>query len=276
MIEPNFSESQLQQLVNTEITMYLFSSTGKIYNAKIVSLIDEYGLGWDTAYYFPWLLTPKSSNQKGCNFFIQYKLSEKLENRGGQYSYWNCPYLRFHIPHHSKDETSGRYFDDYHQFDSMKTLSNQGFSAYYTTNHIVYADELFKLATNRNLMKTIPFLDVSEIQGHHSKVSFSPNSNYFLLHSDSFQINLFSWDGITERIREGQKTDLNYDVTILHETILNLVHQHLIPELVFTRLNRDENISDGMIGENHVVLKALRIANILRNYVNIYWYKVWL
>ena len=80
MTNPNFSESQLQQLVNTEITMHLFSKEGKIYIPNIVSLIQENRLGWDTAFYFPWLTPPPNPNHRGYNFFIQYKLS-KLQHQ---------------------------------------------------------------------------------------------------------------------------------------------------------------------------------------------------
>ena len=58
MVEPNFSESQLQSCVNTEITMSLFSRRNEYFIAQIPSLRIEAELAWDTGFYFPWLFNP--------------------------------------------------------------------------------------------------------------------------------------------------------------------------------------------------------------------------
>lgn len=102
MLRPNFSESQLQQLINTEIVMFLYANRGSTYLPIIVSLLEEFFLGWDTGFYFPWLGPPPHPDHRGCNFFIQYKLSELIEGpRGREYSLWHCPYLRFHISYYT-------------------------------------------------------------------------------------------------------------------------------------------------------------------------------
>jgi hypothetical protein len=126
METPNFSESQLQQLVNTEITMNLFSKEGKIYIPNIVNLIQENSLGWDTAFYFLWLTAPPNPIHRGCNFFIQYKLSNLIEgHRAKEWIYWRKPYLRFKIPYPTKDKITKISIDDYNQFQYFaKNLQN--------------------------------------------------------------------------------------------------------------------------------------------------------
>ena len=172
---PNFSESQLQQFVNTEITMQLYLHKKILINPTIVSLVKEYKLWWDTAFNFPWLLVPKNPDHKGCNFFIQYKLSELIEgHRGKEWSYWNMPYLRFQIPYSTKDNNN-LSFDDYHQFDCLKDLANQDYYVFYATNHVVKDNELFNIAATQHLLDEIPFLDVSKISGRHKKA----NLGYF-------------------------------------------------------------------------------------------------
>jgi hypothetical protein len=99
MVKPNFSECQLQQLVNNEIVINLLQSKNKYVIPKIPSLPEEYKLGWDTGFYFPWLGILHNPKHKGCNFFLQYKISSEIGKKGNQYSYWSAPYYRFQIPY---------------------------------------------------------------------------------------------------------------------------------------------------------------------------------
>lgn len=173
---PNFSESQLQQLINTEMTLRLYSTTQQVYSPSIVSLVKEHDLGWDTAFYFPWLSTPPHPDHQGCNFFIQYKLSELVGPGGGEYSDWGCPYMRFLIPHSVKSQATGLYEKDYTQFDNLKELADGGYSTYYATNHTVRSQELFSFSASQRLLDETPFLGISDVSGHHPKVTFTQES----------------------------------------------------------------------------------------------------
>lgn len=103
MLEPNFSESQFQQIVNTEIVMQLFAQKKIRFHPIVLSLREEFLHGWDSGFYFPWLPIPPHTDENGCNFFIQYKLSKQIEgNKGREYNIWHAPYLRFHIPYSTK------------------------------------------------------------------------------------------------------------------------------------------------------------------------------
>lgn len=274
MIEPNFSESQLQQVVNTEITIRLFLRTGQMYHPTIVSLIKEYDLGWDTAFYFPWLLQTPHPKHRGCNFFIQYKLSELVEGaRGNEYSSWGCPYLRFKIPHLTKDETTGKYFYDYNQFDRLKELADAKYYTYYATNHLVYDHQLFRLADSQQLLDEIPFLDVSLITDYHPKVTFTERGSFFLLHSEVKKIDIVRWENIFPSIRKTEGTALSEDVEYINEFLIRAEK----------RLEFSDNM--GFLREKakiaqveptvRPIAEALIAAKYLRLFLNIYWYKIW-
>ncbi|GAH43984.1 unnamed protein product, partial [marine sediment metagenome] len=174
MIKPNFSECQLQQLVNIEIVMRIYSLNKNIYIPIIINPLEEHKLGWDTAFYFPWLFLPQHQTHRGCNFFIQYKLSKIIEgHRGKEWICWRKPYLIFQIPYPTKDGNNKHYYDNYNQFDNLKELSNKGYYVYYATNHIVYDYELFSIAKDQRLVEEIPLLDVSMIKNRHKNVTFT-------------------------------------------------------------------------------------------------------
>lgn len=277
MIEPNFSESQLQQLINTEITMRLFSYKNQIYNPIIINLIEEFDLGWDTAFYFPWLLKSPNIKHRGCNFFIQYKLSKLIERCKGDYKQWGCSYLRFQIPYPTKNKETKEYFDDYHQFDCLKDLATKGYYVYYATNHVVYERDLFEMSKKQELLDKIPFLDVSNINGHHKKVSFTQNSSYFLLHSEPKKIDNTKWGQIMGNIKQEQDkgTSLSDDVEFLEKFILNFEKILHVPKN--TGFDKDmEKIRFTNIPEfNKLIIKAIIVSKYLKQYLNIIWYKSW-
>jgi hypothetical protein len=144
MRDPNFSESQLQQAVNTAFIRYVLEKHGIWVFANIPSLIDEFDLGWDSAFHFPWLPHLPQPDHQGSNFFIQYKLSGELTSPGAkEWQHWNSAYFRFKIPHSTKDST-GSFVDDYHQWDRLKELANQNYPTFYATNSTL---TLMRLAT---------------------------------------------------------------------------------------------------------------------------------
>jgi len=94
MLLPNFSESQLQTVCNTEFCKLL---GGGVYPI-VPSLNEEKNLGWDSGFIIG--TSSPAPNQKGCNFFVQYKLGTLIEGpRGAQYINWYEPYFRLQIPH---------------------------------------------------------------------------------------------------------------------------------------------------------------------------------
>lgn len=274
--KPNFSESQLQQLVNTEITMHLYSKKRKIINPIIVNLIQEYELSWDTAFYFPWLLVPPNPKHRHCNFFIQYKISELIEGHNSkEWNNWRSPYLRFQIPYSIKDKINNHMFDDYHQFEGLKKLANQGYYAFYATNHVVYNDELLNIATNQQLLDEIPFLDVSKITGRHKKVTFDQNCTHFFLHSELVEIEIGRWSNIFNKIKESNKTSFFEDIKILKNYLIEFENNVMNTDEggFSSEISRIEDIEDNNI---KIVIEALIISNYLMRYLNIYWFNYYL
>ena len=87
MGEPNFSESQLQQAVNTAYIRHVYEQSGQWIFVNVPSLIDEFDLGWDSGSYFPWYPQMPHHDHEGCNFLFStnYLLSgqpKALKNGG--------------------------------------------------------------------------------------------------------------------------------------------------------------------------------------------------
>ncbi len=269
---PDFSESQLQQLINTEITLRLYSATQQVYSPSIVSLVREHDLGWDTAFYFPWLSTPPHPDHKGCNLFIQYKLSELLGAGGGEYSVWGCPYMRFRIPHSVKSQATGRYENDYAQFDNLKELADTGYSTYYATNHIVRSQDLFSLGASQRLLDEIPFLDISFVSDHPLKVTFTEQSAFFMLFSDPTEAKMMKWENVLRTIQEARRTIFREDVEFVSDLVMRLEERLKVAGDVLFRLQRTR-IADISLPERSM-LEALLLAKYLRQYSGIHWYRV--
>ncbi len=274
MIRPNFSESQLQQLVNTEIVMLLYSIRGRRYLPIVVSLREEFFWGWDTGFYFPWLGPLPHPDHRGCNFSIQYKLSELVEgHRGREYALWNRPYLRFHISYNTKDQATGKYIYDRTQFYNLKNLADQGYFVYYSANHIVRNQELLQLATSNILLNEIPFLDVSMISNNHDKVTFTRESSYFFLHSKPKKITVTKWEQIYSIAKEKEGTRLSEDTKLLGDFILKLEKKLDVPEK--SGFSADmEKISD-LHRDIRVISKAVIVARYFKKYLDLHWYKLW-
>lgn len=252
--------------------MQLYSHQRKIINPIIVNLIQEYELSWDTAFYFPWLLVPPNPKNRHCNFFIQYKISELIEgHRGNEWINWRNPYLRFQIPYSIKDKINNHIFDDYHQFNGLKKLANQGYYVFYATNHVVYSDELLDIATNQQLLDELPFLDVSKINGRHKKVTFDQNCSYFLLHSEPIETEIDRWSNIFNTIKESNKTSFFEDIEFLKNYLVVFENKLMITnEGGFGfEISRIENIEDNNI---KMVIEALIISKYLKIYLNIHWF----
>ncbi len=184
MREPNFSESQLQQAANSALIRSIFEKHGVWSFAHVPSLIAEFELGWDTAFFLRWLPHAPSSADEGCNFFIQYKLSGELNSPGAkEWSTWSTSYLRFKIPHSTKS-SAGAFFDDYHQWDRLKQLATNGYPTFYATNATMQKSDLQHHLDTGDLLDHIPLLDVRNVSIRHKHVTFTSASLFFALHSE--------------------------------------------------------------------------------------------
>lgn len=202
MRDPNFSESQLQQAVNTAFIRYVSEKQGIWVFANVPSLIDEFDLGWDSAFHFPWLPHPPHPDHEGSNFFIQYKLSGELTSCGAkEWQHWNSAYFRFKIPHSTKDST-GSFVDDYHQWDRLKELSNQNYPTFYATNSTLSKDDLRNASMAGTLLGDVPLLDVRGVNAVHKHVTFTPASTRFLLHSEKEESSKTSFTAAIDNLSE--------------------------------------------------------------------------
>ena len=200
MREPNFSESQLQQAVNAAFIRYVSEVRGEWVFANIPSLCAEYDLGWDTAFYFNWLPYPPADGHEGCNFFVQYKISGLLTSAGAkQWEFWRSEYFRFKLPHCTRND-SGEYIDDYHQWDRLKELANKNYPTFYATNETLSKNDLKTKSVNGTLLQSIPMLDVRHVNDKHKFVTFTAESDYFLLHSEKEEVNKVSFSRVIEQL----------------------------------------------------------------------------
>ncbi len=176
MDEPNFSEGQLQQLTNTEI-FNLVRGTHPLGIPVVIPPWLEDMWGWDTGFWLPWI-GRRHPVQRGCNFFIQYKLSARHESKYAKgWKHWRQPFLRFHLGYRRKRRW------DYSQRNALERLSASGFRVVYVTNHVLDSTDLFSLAAADRLLTELPVLRVSPGLTKHGYVTFVPGNPNFWLHS---------------------------------------------------------------------------------------------
>jgi len=268
MIETNYSESQLQQLINTEITLRFYSrGIIPIPIPIVIDLVEEFNLGWDTAFYFPWLSFPPHPDpgHRGANFFIQYKLSDEIEGRNGKhYKEWNAPYLRFFIPHKNGSSL------DYHQYDRLKEIANAGYPVYYATNQVMDFDNLITLAQQMNLLDQTPFLNVNDINNYHKEVTFTRSSTHFLLHSEIEKSNKTTWENIyrndNNKYTLRETIDFLSKVLIREEEKQNTDNNRISFNYVYNRISSNDENSRKIIRQSYLVSFYLKL------YLNLNWY----
>lgn len=211
MREPNFSEAQLQQAVNIAYVRKIFELQGQWPFPHIPSLVAEYDLGWDTAFYLDWLSNTASSDDEGCNFFLQYKLSGELTSPGArEWSHWSSPYFRFKIPHSTRD-LSGQFIDDYHQWDRLKALADKAYPTFYATNSTLQKAALQRTLQAGSLLDRIPLLDVRTVTALHKHVTFtsvSP-SGVFALHSEKEESKMLTFAGALDALANGRQSSMS-------------------------------------------------------------------
>ncbi|TRU17048.1 MAG: hypothetical protein EWV58_05880 [Microcystis aeruginosa Ma_MB_F_20061100_S19] len=209
MRESNFSESQLQQAVNTAFIRDAFEKHGEWVFACVPSLFHEFHVGWDSGFYFPWYPHLPISDHEGCNFFIQYKLSGELTSTGAkEWKHWSTEYFRFKIPHSTKSKT-GKFFDDYHQWDRLKDLANASYPTFYATNATLSKDDWSNALKAGKLLDETPLLDVRQVTAKHKHVTFTKSSTCFLLHSEIEDSPKRNFASEIERFSDNNNTSLD-------------------------------------------------------------------
>lgn len=265
MIEANYSESQLQQLINTEITLRIFRGRGIIPIPIVIDLVEEFGLGWDTAFHFPWLHFPPNARHRGANFFIQYKLSDEIEGRNGKhYKKWNEPYLRFFIPHKKRNIL------DYHQYDRLREIASAGYPVYYATNQVMSFADLRTLAQQMSLLDQTPFLNVNNINDYHKEVTFTRDSAHFLLHSEIEKSNKTTWENIY--INDKSKYTLGETIDFLSKVLINEEERQTTENSRISFSNDYKRISNTTGSRRKIIRQSYLVSFYLKLFFNLNWY----
>lgn len=259
MAEPDFSESQFQEAVNTAFVRYIAESKGVWVLPNIVSLWDEFFLGWDTAFHFPWNGYKPLEEQSGCNFFIQYKLSTLLTSSGSsQWTDWNEPYFRFKIPH-STQNASGAFIDDYHQWDRLKNLAHKGYPTFYASNATLRKQALEASFSAGTLLDDIALMDVRDVKTKHKHVTFTADSGHFCMHSELERGERRSFRGELHKMDGGREATLaDADRSLIND----LEDVEAVDEHWYTDLRRLTRSGDGPtftpegVHRRHALLRA--------------------
>jgi hypothetical protein len=219
MIEPDFREPQLQQTINGAFLLWGQDQGSGFLHPVVPSLPEEKLLGWDSAFFFPWLVPGPNYQHHGCNFFLQYKISVVVEgHNGGQYADWNQSYYRFKIPHNTK--VGGQYVTDYHQLHVLQGIASQQYKVYYATNQVTSRHDLFSQAEAGTLLDNTPFLSVSHVQRDHYYVTFTPTSPHFFLHSEAEECRRHSFEMLSTHLRQAKRRPLGRDNQMIFEAVL--------------------------------------------------------
>ena len=285
MEEPNFSEGQLQQLTNTEIFNLVSApsshgrssatryASGDVFASRgagpppmgIPILITpwlESLLGWDTAFWFPWLGVPHTDpDQMGCNFFIQYKLSDRHESRYAKgWKHWQQPFLRFHLGYRRRQRW------DYSQRNALERLSSSGFRVVYVTNHVLDSTDLFNLATADRLCTELPVLRVVPGLTRHGYVTFVPTGANFILHSKKEPVEVTH---LKPLINSLEPSTLTEDFPKLVKVIKSFEEEAGIRENGYTAaLQRLPEVRAEDKG-----VQAMLLGIFLRRYFDVFWWR---
>lgn len=216
--EPDFREGQLQQTANTALYLHVLSTTGQHRFPIIITPWEEARWGWDTGYYFPWL-GPPHPEQKGCNLFLQYKISTMHVSRdadGGKF--WRGEFFRFALGYQR-----GKRTWDCSQRDALAVLASQGYTVAYVTNHVLDFRELCELASQYQLCSSLPVLQVDDNVRGHVYASFTAQSDHFVLHSESAPAKRLTLKTIIAALPEGRS--LIEDATAILSFLRDVEHR---------------------------------------------------
>jgi len=207
MIEPDFCEAQLQQLVNMELTAD-FKRIGLQTTPIVRSLREELKLGWDTGFNVKGQPMP-GPDTKGCNLFIQYKLAILMESRGGKFKFWRTPYFQYKIAYSKKNNG---YTYNYNQLSALVALSNRNYSCFYISNNTTELDDIIKWSNTNQLIPNCCILDIGQIHDLHRFITYTQDSDVCLLSSEPNEAKkTTTFDTIFVKVKEGLKSSPEED-----------------------------------------------------------------
>ncbi|MDH5545761.1 MAG: hypothetical protein OEZ43_09215 [Gammaproteobacteria bacterium] len=208
MSEPNFSESQLQQLVNTAIIRRIYEQNGEWVFVHMPSLINVFDLGWDSAFFFPWFPFRSLGDHLGSHVFLQYRMSQYLASSGArEWGTWQEKYFRFKLPFRTHDKTTRRNVDDYSQWQNLSTLAKDGYPVFYTTHTTLDRQDLSDALASGDLLDRTPALDVRDVVYQHEFVTFTESSSHFQLHGKAERVGKSSLSDVITRNYEWESID---------------------------------------------------------------------
>lgn len=259
MLEPNFSEVQLQQMTNTEIFNRLRGISSPTPIPIVIPQHYEDLWGWDTGIYIPWMGS-RMMSQHGCNLFIQFKLSVRYNtNRAIGWDDWRSAFLRFDMGYR---EDRGW---DFTQRNHLIDLSSKGFPVVYVTNHVLDFKQLISIALADQLCSTLPVLLISSNLANHKQISFTPTSTHFCLHSENEKAERSSINNILGQLKA---SDLATDLELLKSVIKRFEESVGIVEKTFQQLYESSQIKDLPYA------KVRLIRWFLMRYFNLIWLRV--
>lgn len=272
MIEPGFSESQLQQAANISFSMKIGRRHGRPPYFYVPSLLAEFNLGWDTGFFLPWFPYAPRESDHGCNFFVQYKLSVVLTSSGAkEWSHWGEEYFRFKIPH-SRRNSTGTFVDDYHQWHRLKALADLSFPTFYATNALCDKDEFMREFEAGNVLDHVPLLDVRGVANEHKYVTFTANSGAFALHSELEESNRRSFSDVLRSLPdEEEQTTIAQAITRVERAVIEIGAKDEAWTRDLERLREDLNTP--MPQELKPWIKFSLLAAFLRKHIGVamYW-----
>ncbi len=219
MIEPDFGEFQFQQLFNNELVHKLPVSG---IQPIIPTQPKEKDLGWDTGFNIPGFKLPDPS-QKNCNLFLQYKIAKIIVGlRGGQWHYWHESYFKFDIARWKSAGHPGGNYPDFHQYDALKNLADNGYPTFYAPNHTVELEELLNWANTNTVTDRNLALNIKDINRQHLVVTFLKDSDHFFLDSDPEKMAkmTLSPNTVREVLVSAKKTSLKEDLDAIPKLLL--------------------------------------------------------
>lgn len=257
MREPNFSESQLQQAANTAFVLAVAKLHGVHPFAFVPSLLAEFDLGWDTAFFLPWLAHLPIKEQDGCNLFIQYKLSHELNSANAkEWSSWKTDYMRFKIPHNS---------DDYHQWDALLALARCGYPTYYATNRGLLKEELIQHYNAGTLLSQVPMLDIRSVKSQHKHVTFLSGGTTFRLHSELEECPLLTMAGAMQTIARNPSESFQAGTNRILDQLIEIAAPDSSFLIDLLKIKPAVESAAGIAGSRTLLVRAMLVATVRKH-----------
>jgi len=258
-----FGEQQLRDCVNFCLIEYAQS----ILNSSVVpnspTPCEEKTLGWDTAFFLPWL-GPCQAGKYACNLFIQYKVSHPYTGKWGQFGkdWGKQDYYMFNLA------KVRRGVPEFQQIQNLTGLEAHGFTVVYVTNHISGLSDLFNLYGQRQLLDKLPALKVKRNIGLHVHATFTQASKHFYLHSDLVEETKTC---IMSAIKQTEQTEYKSDLDKIEKA---LFEQFNLPDgttaLLGTLIDYYRTIYEIIDVD---AARELGLRHFMKYYLNLHWHR---